>query len=618
MTEDGKIKREKDDSKEVMIQENYENKNKSNEDIGIYFQKTIKNTFSTFFLSLILTIVNFSCNIPLLRKVSKESYGVVKVYFELSFTLVNYIPRETMRRSSQKFCPDKDPEKEKEKFIVLSKINYLFLLFNTIISIIIFFCFMIFTDSEKLHQNYIQLLIYILCGLLEMIIEPIVLYMNLNMENKFLPITISSLSRVISNTIFIAFFNMDLWSFTLSRIIGSSFYILFILFLGVFKYNLHFSSFIPLNFKSLILDKSSNNGINLSYLREILYQFIKLNLLNLILSKSQNLVLSFILKISDEEKSDYSFISQNYTLISRFLLEPISDAFYNLVNKIKHIEKKRNEYLKQENDINKVKDNNYQTQEFNDNTKMAELDEKIIEKIESEEKKEPKKEINYDLSIKLLQFFIKIIIFIGILIIPYYILIGTEVMGLIYGEKWQTNTIDKIGDCYSFFVIFTAISDLINNLGNATNDSHQMNLSYIALISNTIFISLSMFILSKWDICGLIISNVLSLVYLINFNLYIIFCGKKENLKFKNAGDSSIYEDISYFLNKCFISKNSLFITSISIFIGNIIKKLMISHVSNLIIILVISFIGLINIFFIYKFDYNNFMKDLNIIKSYQ
>ena len=617
MKNEGKIKSEKNDTKEVMIQENSEDKNKQNEDITTYFKKTMQNTLSTFFLSLILTIVNFTCNIPLLRKVSKDSYAVVKVYFELAFTLVNYVPRETMRRASQKFCPDKDPEKENEKFIILSQINYIFLLFNAFISIFVFFSFIIFTDSEKLHQNYIQLIIYILCGLIEMIIEPIVLYMNLNMENKFLPITISSLSRVVSNTVFIAFFNMDLWSFTLSRIFGSSVYILFILFTGIFKYNLNFSKFIPFNIKSLIFDKSSNNGINLSYLREIFYEFIKLNLLNLILSKSQNLVLSFFIKISDEEKSDYSFISQNYSLISRFLLPPITDAFYNLVNKIKHIEKKRREYFKQENDINKIKE----TQEFSDNTKMTELVEKRLEKPENDEKKESKetkKEINYDLSIKLLQFFIKIIVFIGILIIPYYILIGTEVMGLIYGKKWQTNAIDKIGDCYSYFVIFTGISDLINNLGNATNDKHQMNLSYIALISNAIIASISMFLFSKWDICGLIISNILSLVYLINFNLYIIFCGKIEILKYKNAGDSSIYEDISYFINKCFLSKYSLIATLISIFIAKIIKNLIISHVSNIILILMVSLIGLINVFFIYKFDYNNLMKDLNIIKSYQ
>ena len=67
---------------------------------------------------------------------------------------------------------------------------------------------MLFTESERLHENYIQLLIYITCGLFELIVEPVVMYMNLHMENKFLPITFSSISRVITNTIFVAFFKI--------------------------------------------------------------------------------------------------------------------------------------------------------------------------------------------------------------------------------------------------------------------------------------------------------------------------------------------------------------------------------------------------------------------------
>jgi hypothetical protein len=119
------------DKKDTSIEKQNKNEEKTpskirKEDINIFFQKTFKNTLSAFFLSLIYTLINFTCNIPLLRKVSKESYGVVKVHFELAFTLVNFIHRETIRRASQKFCPDKDPEKEREKYIRVSQINYLF------------------------------------------------------------------------------------------------------------------------------------------------------------------------------------------------------------------------------------------------------------------------------------------------------------------------------------------------------------------------------------------------------------------------------------------------------------------------------------------------------------
>ena len=498
---------------------------------------------------------------------------------------------------------------------------------------------MLFTDSERLHQNFIQLIVYILCGLLELLIEPVVMHMNLHMENKFLPITISSITRVITNTIFVAFFKMDLWGFTLSRIIGSSVYISYIFSLGYFKYKLNFYNFIPKDFGNLIVGKTTINGINLLYLREILFQFIKLNLLNLVLSRCQNVVLSFVIKSSDDEKSDYSFISQNYGLITRFLLEPIIDAFYNLVNKIKYIEKKTDEikFIKEEKDKEKAKvnDNNIINNENNidvEKDKEVKEDEKEqnpikikesddldannnMTKIEISKTKEKKKEINYEIAIRLLQLFLKIFTFTGLLIIPYYVLIGTEVMGLIYGQKWKTNTIDKIGDCYSYYVIFVAVSDLIKNFGNATNDTHQMNLSYISLIINAVILSSFMYVLSKWDICGLIITNHLSSIFLINCNLYIVFCGKK--MKNHKLTKDSFYYDIDNFIKKCFITKSSMIITAISIILGHYIKKSLLINSVVIIKVLGVGFVGLINISLLYFFEYKNFMEDLNFIKSY-
>ena len=613
-----KINIQTNEEKKVLIKENTQKDNIKKEDMNIFFKKTVQNTISAFILSLIIIIINFICNIPLLRLVSKETYGVAKVYFELAFVLINFIPRETLRRAAQKFCPDKDPKKEKEKFIIISQISYLYLLLSAIFGIFLFFCFMIFTDSTKLHENYIQLIVVMSCGLMEMFIEPVVLYMNLTMENKFLPSTASSLTRVISNTIFTTFFGMDLWAFTLSRVCGSSVFISYNLFLGIFKYKLNFMNFIPRNIKSLIYEKKSNSDINLIYMREILYQFLKLNILNLVFSKCQNLVMSFFMKSSDDEKSEYSLISENYKHITKFLVEPIVDAFYNLVNRIKYIENKNGEYIGKKRINNEENDDD--KEKFIERNKMEELvgnNNKNIEIVQSEEiQNTSSKEINFILSIKLLRYFIKIFFLTGILIIPYYILIGTELMGLIYGSRWQTNTIDKIGDCYSFFVVFMGISDLVKNFGNAVNDEHQMNLSYISLILNAIFLSIFMFILSKWDICGLIISNVLSGVFLINFDLYIIFCGKTKNSSIKNVKNSSLYDNMKIYINKCLLTKNSLSATFFSIMVGGIIKKMIVPYVPVIFVILSVGFVGLINFYFIYKFDYYSFIKDLEEIKN--
>ena len=489
---------------------------------------------------------------------------------------------------------------------------------------------MLFTDSDRLHENYIQLLVYILCGLLELAIEPVIMYMNLHMENKFLPITISSISRVVTNSFFVSVFGMDLWGFTLSRIIGSVVYFSYIFCLGAFRYKLNFMDFFPSNIRYLVCGKEIMNETNISYLREILAQFVKLNLLNLILSRCQNVVLSFVVKSTDEEKSDYSFISQNYGLITRFLLEPIIDAFYNLVNKIKHIEP-RNDKFGEENDMNgkespetsmnlNVENNKIQIDDGENKSEKSDSDNNMISVENHLEKKEIKKEkeINYDLTIKLLQLFLKIFTYVGVLMIPYYLLIGTEIMGVIYGKRWENNTIDKIGDCFSYYVVVEAVCNLIKNFGNATNDTHQMNLSYLSLIVNAVILYLLMYLLSKWDICGLIVSNEFSSVFLINFNLYIIFCGKVKNIIVNIVPKSNIFSEINHFIKKCFITKSSIVITTLSLIAGHAAKKVFLVDYTVSIKILSVIVIGAVNVILLYLFERRSFVKDLNIIKSYQ
>ena len=489
---------------------------------------------------------------------------------------------------------------------------------------------MLFTDSDRLHENYIQLLVYILCGLLELAIEPVIMYMNLHMENKFLPITISSISRVVTNSFFVSVFGMDLWGFTLSRIIGSVVYFSYIFCLGAFRYKLNFMDFFPSNIRYLVCGKEIMNETNISYLREILAQFVKLNLLNLILSRCQNVVLSFVVKSTDEEKSDYSFISQNYGLITRFLLEPIIDAFYNLVNKIKHIEP-RNDKYGGENDMNgkespetsmnlNVENNKIQIDDGENKSEKSDSDNNMISLENHLEKKDIKKEkeINYDLTIKLLQLFLKIFTYVGVLMIPYYLLIGTEIMGVIYGKRWENNTIDKIGDCFSYYVVIEAVSNLIKNFGNATNDTHQMNLSYLSLIINAVILYIFMYLLSKWDICGLIVSNEFSSVFLINFNLYIIFCGKVNNLIIDFVNKSTLLSEINHFIKKCFITKSSIVITTISLIAGHAAKKVFLVDYNIHIKILSVIVIGAINVTLLYLFERKSFMRDVDIIRSYQ
>ena len=587
--------------------------------------KTIKNTSSVFVLSSTTTILNFLCNIPLLRAVSKESFGTVKVYFELAFSLINYIPRETIRRTSQKFCPDKDPNKEKQKYILTSQINILILITFAFIGILLFFCFVFFTHSTQLHNNLIQLIIYILSALIELLCEPVILYMNLKVENKFIPITVSSLSRIISNTILAVFFNLDLWSFTLSRIIGSSVYLLYILYLGYFKYKINFRDFIPKDIKLLIKGKMKDQ-INIKYLRVILFQFIRLNILNLIIQNCEGLILSFAINNTEEEKSDYSFVSQNFSLLLRFFVEPVTDGFYILVNKLKYMEKKEDNRDLNFN-LNNSKDYSIQIEGERKDINQQSLENKnisgsIFEKKNQENSQEINKENtnikepNIFLALKVLQLFMKIFLIFGTILIAYYILFGINIIELIYGKKWANYNIDKIGDSYTYYVATISIVAILESFANATNNSRQMDLSYISLIVNSFLLIVFMILFSKWDICGIIMANVLSSLFIINSHLFIVFCGKKEKKQYEIDPSITLLDEIKYFQKNCFISTKSLIATAILIVFGFFIKKILI-NVGLIFVCCVCGLIIIINCFIILFFEYKQFRTNLEEIKSY-
>ena len=89
------------------------------ENLKELLSKTIKNTSNTFVLSIITRIVNLSCNIIIMRNISKNSFGIVKVYFEFAFQLMCSFPREVIRKTAQKFIPDSDKEKERKKYDII-------------------------------------------------------------------------------------------------------------------------------------------------------------------------------------------------------------------------------------------------------------------------------------------------------------------------------------------------------------------------------------------------------------------------------------------------------------------------------------------------------------------
>ena len=156
---------------------------------------------------------------------------------------------------------------------------------------------------------------------------------------------------------------------------------------------------------------------------------------------------------------------------------------------------------------------------------------------------------------------------------------------------------------------------------NATNDATQMNLSYILLTANSIFLVILNILISNWDICGLILANAISMVFRINGNLFIIFCGKKGDTE-KNKIDlddkkykGNLYFDIKQFQKDCFLSNYSIVLTAFCVFFGKIIRQ----YIENKILLFKIGIygvIGIINVFFIFLFEYKNVRNSIKKIKG--
>ena len=567
----------KEEEENQRLKKNKEDDNKDN-NIKTIFNKTLINTSSVLILSLISKLINIVCDIIIVRYISKEAFGTAKIYLEFLFALICSFPIDTIRKTSQKFCPDKNLEKETKKYYIVTQLYTLMYIPMIIYCLFLFFGFIIFDSSGTMKENHIHLIIYTISGMLEILAEPIILYMNLHMENILIGKTFGNLLRIISNVVFVVYFKFNLGSFTCARFFGSFSYLCFFLCLGKFKYKLNFGGFIPRNIQ-IFLNRKENiiDGIDIKPLKSIYYQFVGLALLNMVLSNCENVILSFVLKKSNEEKSEYSFIVEKFGTITRLILRPSEDTFYNLINKIKN---------------------------FND---------------DGENNKENKTLSKYnELIFDVLFLFIKFFCIFGILLISYYFLCGNDLIELVYSKKWATNITQKIGCSYAIYISIIAINGIIECFANATNDSSQMNLSYILLTSNSIFLVILMLLISNWDICGLIIANGISMLLRINGNLYIIFCGKKEK-KEENDEDkkhrNNLFFDIKNFQKKCFLSNNSIIFCTIFFLIGKGIKK----YIENKRLILKIGiygFIGIVNVCFIVLFEYKNVKNSLRKIKG--
>lgn len=539
-----------------------------------YIARSIWNTSSFLIASLFTKIINFTFNMLLLRVINKETFGLAKIYLEFIFHILLFFPRETMRRCCQKYSASSNNEEEHNKFVESAQLNWLFTF------ILAFLCFpllLIFISfAETLKEYKIHLACYVGSALLELTMEPVILYMNLKLENKhkLFALTLPNYVRVISNYFLAIFFNMDIWSFTLSRVLSSSLFFIYLFYIGCFKYRLGSEVLLP-NFRKYLIFKDE--------LKEIFFSFFQNSLLKLVLTNTEKTFLSFYSIFSEENKAEYSFVLENFHILAKFLLEPVEDNFFNLISKLK----------------------TYKNVSGYDREKHL------------NEKKKGKQE--YDDKLKILQASIRLMLIFFTLMISYITIIGKETIIVLYTKTWASESTVKLTKLYSLYLGLLAINGIIEAYANAIICEKMMNYFRKSLILNSVLLVIFSFYFTQFDISGLIFANCLCLILRIIFSLYLILVKNEDSEKSDGKNClQSIYEMLKFFYF-CMYKSLSLLSTITCIVILKSIKNIVFLQECLPLLLLFAGILIFVNCYIVFSLEKKKFsevfkMKDAEII----
>lgn len=301
---------------------------------------SVKSALSLIGSNILIKIVSFLCGILIYKYITKESYTLSKIYFEFLFNLILFIPKETIKQFTSKYCLDsKTVEniddsklnlnyKLKEAIVLSSTINFLVVFVSIIITILFYY-------SNNIVRDYTNiLLIYFLSALIELYSEPILSVFNINFEYKIKSVANIALnfSRIFI-TLFLSLLNYDLYAIVYGKVFSSIIYALYL----IYKYNNHYNNyfnksskislycFIKPNINKLKILFENKYDCNLSMIFNLFY----LNIINFIITHAQSIMLIYFINLPEEEKGNIYFIQDNLSLICRFFYAPIEESLFN-------------------------------------------------------------------------------------------------------------------------------------------------------------------------------------------------------------------------------------------------------------------------------------------------
>ncbi len=517
-----------------------------------YFLTTIKNTSFFVLISLLTKVLNLSINLFVVRKVTKNTYGIVKIYFESAYLMLQYFPLETMRKTTQKYACSSDNDKiENERFEQCSKLMWMLNFIFTLITIPVWYIYV--TYGENLSDLKTQMLLHLVSSNLELYIEPICLYCNIKFLNnyKIALVTIGNYTRVFATLFLVVFLNMDLWGFTIARLLSSLMYVSYALYINYKDLKLNYNTIFPFisifsnnKEKEKINNLKNANKSNLldglfnPLLKDIFMSFVYINIIKMILTYTEKIFLSFFIKFGEAEKSEYTFVTDNFAILIRFFLEPLETNFFNLTNKIKTpvYEEEKHE--------------NIDIMEEEEDKKEILYKNKLIEFF-IKKKKTVKNMIN------ILNLFIRFLLIFGFLLVGYIFVIGKEVFMLVFGSSWATDSSIKILRNYSLYIFIISINGIIEAFCNSISNARQMiQFNKMMILNSIILISLSIF-LNEFSVLGLIYANGVAMILRIIGNIYIIFTSenkpivkavslKERYLTEKKEIEKGIYTDFEF------------------------------------------------------------------------
>jgi oligosaccharide translocation protein RFT1 len=492
----------------------------------------------------------------LLRIIDKESYGLSRIYFEFLFNLLLFFPRETMRKTCQKYSAHTESKVEESRFYECCQLNGIISYIASILSITLLGGFIYLYPS--IYEYLPHLIIYVLAALIELYVEPVILYMNLKIESqqRIVCMIMSNYTKVISNFIY-AYLGLNLWSFSLSRLTSCLLYSTYLFYVSIFKFNLDVLTFFP----------SIRSIFNVSKeLKEVFSSFVKNSLLKMILANLEKFLLGFFIVISDIAKAEFSFVVDNFSIISRMLLEPVEENFFNLISKLKSSGN---------------------------------------EKETSEKKK------------GLLEKAVRIMLIFGTLVFVYASLVGKNAIQFLYTDKWATDNSINIIKIYSFYLGLTSINGIIESYTNASISEQMMSVLSKSLIFNSGLMLILSIYLSKNCVTGLVQANIVCVIIRIIFNLFLLLSENgKDNEDGFVTNTKSTFIKIFKFFYESFYQLKSFLIILLSILSICFLKNIMFIYNRNFIFLVLSGIIFLINCLGIYVCEKKDFKELMKIYKN--